>query len=370
MTLATSPPPRARWLVPSQDPRRASLRYRCLYPIEQLAHWGLSVGFLQEQEPPGDLIVVFDAWSLFPTISGEAVSDNVVASARRFKQSGVRLILDNCDNQFAANQCDAAWSRGLDRLRELACLADRIVVCSNALGDAMTEIPGVNRDIVVIDDPVEERIRYPGDSLLRSIVSPRRKRCWLNYIRHWSTLARERRAGRTPLVWFGSHGNQFSPGGMLDILSVRSQLEETNRKYPVSLTVISNNHGKFAENFSDWSFPVHYLEWDRINFLALLRLHDVSVIPAQLNSFTRCKSTNRVTLSLWHGLAVIADPIPSYATYSGATRIGNWLGSLEYYLADESNRRTHVQIGRQLVQTQNSIEAIAAAWRNLIFPLS
>lgn len=358
---------KAYWLIPNRDPRRASLRYRCLYPMRELTRSGYSVGFLESDAiGPVDTVAI-DAWTLFPTISDERTADSIVTRVRRLQQAGVRIILDNCDNQFANENAQAAWSRALDRLKEVGRLADQVVVCSDALGDAMRTHLGTSSKLRIIDDPVEDHIRYPDDSIAKSILSPSRKRSWWNYTRHRLTIRADKRAGRTPLVWFGSHGNQFAPGGMLDLLSLRATLEAVDSHSPLSLTLISNNHNKFLQNFSDWSFPVRYLAWDRITFLALLRLHHIALIPAQLNDFTRCKSTNRLTLALYHGLGVIADPIPSYSAYAPFVRIGNWQENLLHYIASPDSLRRDIAQGQRLAQIRNNIAAISTLWRDVLF---
>jgi hypothetical protein len=178
----------------------------------------------------------------------------------------------------------------------------------------------------------------------------------------------ERRLGRTPLVWFGSHGNPFSDVGMLDLLRVAGTLEEINRRYPISLTVISNHRSKFESHFAGWKIPVHYLDWDRVTFLAALRLHDISLIPIGVNDFTRCKSANRLILSLFHGLAVVADDIPSYREFCEVARIADWREGLTAYVADPRVRERDVAGGRLLINERYSLSAIAQHWRQALFP--
>lgn len=356
-----------RWLGPKPDPRRAGARYRCLYPMERLNRLGYSAGFFSPNEDLTKSIVVLDAWTLFPTVNSEQISDAAVEQVIELKKSGTRFILDNCDNQFANAHPDLAWLRGLARVRRLAQTADKVVVCSEELAKAMIQQVPEIRQCIVIDDPVEQEIYYPDDLLVRSLLSPGRKLSWLRYLRHRLTLHADRRAMRTPLVWFGSHGNQFAPGGMLDLLRLKDTLEEISKSHPLSLSIISNNKVKYQQNFLNWKIPVRYVDWDRINFLSMLRLHDISIIPINLNAFTRCKSSNRVSLSLSHGLAVIADSVPSYMKFASYIRISDWENNLLNYLINPTKRMEHVSNGREFAKKQFSIDSIARQWASVLF---
>jgi hypothetical protein len=299
-------------------------------------------------------------------VTSEESADRVLALAGELKQRGKRIVLDNCDNQFAADAVNAAWQRALDRLRTLAHLSDSLVVCSEALAEVMNEQTDPGQNIRVIGDPAELRIRSPRDSALRSFFSPQRKRSWLRYWQHRLRVREDAREGRTPLVWFGSHGNHFAVGGMLELAKMRKGLEARNRSHPISLSVISNHRPKFEQHFCGWSFPVRYLEWDRVTFLAALPLHAISLIPTEINDFTRCKSSNRVVLSLAHGLAVVADEIPSYREFSEVIHLGDIEYGLNEYLSDPALRRHHVAAGRRIVASRYSLSAIAEQWRAVL----
>ena len=360
---------RVRWVVPVVNPRRASLRYRCLYPMQELLRCGRDVGTWQDGEAVDDsLTLVFDAWSLFTTTNSTAIAEAVVELAETAHTQGARIILDNCDNQFASVSDSLEWQQGLNRLRRLGRVADVVVTCSQALSDAMQAHIGSNARHVVIDDPIEEQIAYPDDTLFKSLLSMRRKLAWLRLLKHRISLANDQLAGRTPLVWFGSHGNHFSPGGMSDILPLRPILERVAESHPISLTIISNQKQKFDADFQHWRVPMHYLEWDRVTFLSALKIHKISIIPSVDNAFTRCKSSNRLTLSIHHGLSVIADAVPSYQTYADVARIGDWEKNLRSLLSDETKRRSEIARSQSIVRKRNSLVSIADCWDELVFP--
>ena len=368
MTVTNIAAPRVRWVVPVVNPRRASLRYRCLYPMQELRRCGRDVEIWQDGEAmDSSLTLVFDAWTLFTTTGSATTAEAVVELAIAAKRQGVRIILDNCDNQFSNTTEALEWRGGLDRLQQLGLIAEVIVSCSEALSDAMQAHLSGNAKFIVIDDPIEERIQYPADSWLKSLLSPRQKMAWLRAWKHRAELAADQIAGRTPLVWFGSHGNQFAPGGMSDIVPMRPMLERVAESHPISLTIISNQRQKFDANFCHWRIPTHYLEWDRITFLRALKMHEISIIPSVDNAFTRCKSSNRLTLSIHHGLSVIADPIPSYQGYADVAKLGDWESNLRTLLSNSEVRKLDVVRSQPIVRSRNSLDAIASNWNALFF---
>jgi hypothetical protein len=358
---------RARWVAPVINPRRASLRYRCLYPMQELLRRGKDVGIWRTGEPiDSSLALVFDAWTLFTTTNSKAAADAVVELAVAAQGKGALIVLDNCDNQFASVTQSPEWSYSLSLLQRLGRMADVLVSCSQALSDAMRLHVGGLAQHVVIDDPIEEKIAYPDDLLIKSFFSVRQKLAWLQAIKLRAALIKDQLNGRTPLVWFGSHGNHFSPGGMSDILPLRSVLERVAESHPISLTIISNQRKKFDAEFHQWSIPTHYLEWDRVTFLVALKMHEISIIPSVENAFTRCKSSNRLTLSIHHGLSVIADPVPSYKTYSDVARIGEWEVNLHSLLSDAKRRRSDRADFQNIVRGRNSVSVVADHWDSVI----
>ena len=358
-------PLRVAWHVASFNERRASLRYRCIYPMASLRQSGVDAVLFDEGAEQQVDCVVFDAWSLFPTVNGGRDEDALPTLVQRLKARGVRIVLDNCDNQFSG-VLGEGWERALVRLREVAAAADVVVTCSAELAQVMQRECALTSLPYVIGDPVESRIRYTEDNVLRSLLSPGRKLSWARHLAHRARLTAERARGLTPMVWFGSHGNQFAEGGMLDLERVIPTLEKLNRERPLSLTVISNNRGKFDTHFAQQAFPCHYLEWDRVNFLATLKLHAISLIPATLNDFTRCKSANRLTLSLHHGLNVVADAIPSYVEFSSACQLDDWERGLRRYLDSPALRRQHLLEGQRLSRERCSHERIGNQWQDAL----
>ena len=283
------------------------------------------------------------------------------------KASGCRLVLDNCDNQFSATTNTVEWQSSLNRLRALARVADEIVCCSDDLVAAMRSNVETDARWSVIEDPAEDKVEYPGDIWLKTMLSPAANKARLRAWRHAALVAADRREGRTPLVWFGSHGNAFAEGGMSDLAATQELLEQVNRRHPISLSVISNSQQKFESLFAGARLPMHYLDWDKVTFINSLRQHDIALLPASLNEFTRSKSSNRVVQSLRHGLAVMADAIPSYRRFSNVIRIDDWWDGMCWLLAHPAERDALVQRGQTIVEQTNSLGVIASDWERVLF---
>jgi hypothetical protein len=92
---------------------------------------------------------------------------------------------------------------------------------------------------------------------------------------------------------------------------------------------------------------------------------DLCVLPIQLNPFTRCKSPNRVALSLYLGVAVVADEIPSYRELAPFYRFGDWRAQLAAYLADPALRAADAERGRAYVSSHYMTAHAAAEWHSL-----
>ena len=360
----TAEHPRINWYVPEVNERRASLRYRCVYPMRELRKRGWQVGFFDPSSSNKIDVLVLDAWTLFPSTAGPAAAGSlhrVLAGARR---AGCRVLLDNCDNQFSGMP-NAAWEAACEQLRRLAGNVDAVSVCSEPLAKVMTQRCDLLSSPYVVGDPIEDDIVYEGDNWVKTVLSPHRMRAKWRLHRHGRWLSSMRAQGRMALVWFGSSGNGFAAGGLSELKSVIPVLRQVNRRYPVCLSVISNSPPRFAETFADSGLQVQYLEWDRTTFLRALRLHDIAIIPAAINEFTVCKSANRLTLSMHHGLNVVCDAIPSYRAYAECCVLNDWEQGLTRYLSEPTLRAEHLRRGRILVEHACSVAAIGSEWASV-----
>lgn len=336
--------------------------------MEELKKAGRSIGFWQDGEAiDAGLTLVFEAWSVFPTVNSESTAEALVNFAEQAVLKGARVVVDNCDNQFACSAEIEGWSSGLKFLRRLADIAQVMVCCSDALGEEMRRQFGEKLKIQVIDDGLESSLILESDSFWKRLLSPTRKLEWLRALHLRLKLEFNRLGGRTPLVWFGSHGNAFANGGMLDLKGQAENLIKLNARHPVSLTIVSNHRRKFDDNFQDLPFPVYYIEWSRVTFHSVLRWHQIALIPSVDNAFTRCKSSNRLTLAALHGLAIVADPMPAYLPYRSVIALGDWLLNLTRLIQAPDERIAIIDKARAFVVKRNATELIASQWDCVFF---
>jgi hypothetical protein len=276
--------------------------------------------------------------------------------ASALQRSGVKVTVDLCDNHLYNPKGLPYWTEAGNRLRRMLALADAVTVSTEVLARTLTEqVPGLHSP-TIIGDAVETDIRCDSGGWWSRWRSTRR------LIGLQREIQRSRAENRVPLVWFGSHGSPYAEGGMLDLVRIQDVVEKVAERHPLSLTVISNSRRTFLRTFGSWRIPAHYVDWDPSTFLRALTLHEIAVIPSADNPFTRCKTNNRLALALAMGLAVVADPIPSYEPFTGVARIGNWQQGLDEYLGSQAARVRDADAGRALVLRDWSIERIADQW--------
>jgi hypothetical protein len=168
------------------------------------------------------------------------------------------------------------------------------------------------------------------------------------------------------LVWFGNHGSGYAEGGMADLSKLHSLLEQAQQDAPLSLTVISNHRGKFEQLVQAWRLPTHYLAWHPATISRALQLHDVAVIPIGLNPFTLCKTNNRVATAFLHGLAVVADTIPSYTEFADSAVLDDWGPGLHRLLHDSAWRQQRLALGQQRVRDHWNLPHIVDQWQRAL----
>lgn len=342
MTL--SPPPRIAWWAQRVDNNIASVRLRCSLIIEALRAKGMNAGFYRKQDPAPAVLILS---KLYDEVS--------VAHALEVKRRhGTLILLDLCDNHFH-NPKQLQKLAGRDaELRHAVASVDGVIVSTPKMGEIVAEncdsTPPIHVAGDALDDPLDLGPLFTFERLKAEIALGGLRRA----------LARDGKVVR--LVWFGNHGVSYAEGGMTDLGRIRPAIETLARKVPLTLTVISNNKKKFKAEISGWSIPTHYLRWHRATIGRALELHDISVIPVALNPFTIVKSNNRMVTSIAHGLAVAADPLPSYLPFAGVSVIGDWGPRFETLVTDAGARHHMAEAAKQFVATHYSTEVVAEDW--------
>jgi len=281
------------------------------------------------------------------------------AEASTLRKVGVRIVFDLCDNHFYNPGRLPGWEQAGRDLRCMMGIADELVASTNVLADVIKEELGQSRPVTVVGDAVETELRTA-----RPLGWGRVKAVW-RFALLRKALARDRREGRTPIVWFGHHGSPYADGGLLDLQKIRSVLEAIDARHPLSLSVISNSTQKYQQAIQPWRIPTRYLAWHSATFLRALRAHSICVIPVESNPFTRCKSNNRLALSLSVGVPVVANAIPSYEPFRSVCALDRWEEGLERYLANPEARRNDTMAGKAIADKVCSITRIATEWRTI-----
>lgn len=297
----------------------ASIRLRALRPARllQARGWAASVG---GDPPKGATAVVFQ----------KAYEPAHVDLAGRLRARGIRTLLDLCDNHLYVGHGNQALEARAQRLRHMLDAVDDVVVSTPVLGRLL------GCDHAVVDDALEE------------LPSPR----W-----RWTRLTP---AKRLALVWFGNAGTGDPPFGLVDLATIIPALNDVSG-VPFDLTVVSNDRGAYERATAGARFLHRYVSWHSWSALRILRRFDVALLPIQSNPFTMVKTSNRVVTALRSGLAVIADPIPSYEELAPFVRFGSWSTTVESY-ADASVRRADAQAGAAYAERRFADSVVAAQW--------
>lgn len=339
---------RVRWWPAHFSSEVASTRIRALPTIGALRRMGLDAELYRQEDSVPHVLVL-----------GKRYDTGSIRLARALRDLGTVVVLDLCDNHFYADpQTVESESRG-QRLREAIRSVDAVVASTPTLAAMISAECPQAPPITVIGDAVES----PSDASTVSWASHPLDE-WRLY-RHRASLVSD--AGRpTRLVWFGHHGSEFAAGGMYDLRRIALILRQVSEEFPLCLSIISNHRAKFEQLRSELGIQCHYLPWSIHSFSRAMRLHDIALIPVGINPFTACKTNNRLATALQHGLAVAADPVPSYLEFADAAELGDWEGGLRRLCSDPSYRQQLISLGRERLLRDWSINTIANQWMTFL----
>lgn len=335
---------RFAWHADRYDPRLASIRYRLLQPLAALQDAGVPIERWRADHGGG-----YEATIFCKSHSAEAVT-----IARAARASGRRVIVDLCDNLFAAHRVGHASAGRVERLTEMLRLADRLTFSTATLAEQIAqEVPGLAAPIEVIPDTLDVDPPAPvGLSLA--------ERGTLAMLRRFH----RRHAGALHCVWFGKSLGRAS--GYAHLGAAAAHLERFAERHPVTLTIVSNAWLRFRRARRDWSIPTHYCPWTLATAQPVLAMHRVAVIPVEGNDYTAGKTMNRPATALLAGLGVVADAIPSYEELRPFITLGDWQGGLERYRAWSAETEAQIAAGRRHLARRYGPEAVARRWRAIL----
>lgn len=332
------------WYANSFDPGTASIRLRCLLPMARLAAMGMAVERYAPERRTAYHTVVFS----------KTYDEAALAEADALRRAGVRVVLDLCDNHFVGEETDPVIRERAQRLERMIAASDLVIASTPVLAEQIeARFPAARGRLAQVSDYLEE------PATARPTASDRLALWRLDRFLN-------RRPGALRLIWYGNHGAGGAPAGMSDLLKVRQVLKRQAEVTPLTLTVMSNAYRKYLRLLSGWRIPTTYLPWTIGRADAVLRRHEVALIPVTQNAFTVGKTINRPATAIMAGLGVVADAIPSYEELRPFVWLDDWPGGLTHYAATRPAQDPSLQAARAYLAEAYRPEAITERWRALL----
>jgi hypothetical protein len=327
------------WKPKFQDARVASVRFRCLNPIAELQKRGFPVELFDETH--------FSRYS--GVIFSKLYDEDNYNLARNLQERGKKVIFDICDNHFYNPYRLEKFNIVRQQLLKMLLVADVVVASTPTLAEILVKEAELTSMPVVIGDAVEED--EPPQAA---------KRWWFRF----PMKEKIRSEGNANILWFGIHGGENAPYGMLDLLNQKDVLIELNRTHPLQLVVVSDSCEKFKRYIEPLPLRTLYIEWGSIPFSQILRETDINIIPISRNPFTVCKTNNRLATALFAGVPTVADEIPSYRDLAPYCVLNDWERGLRLYMGHKSLGQEHARSARAYIMEHYTIKQVGDAWAN------
>lgn len=168
------------------------------------------------------------------------------------------------------------------------------------------------------------------------------------------------------ILWYGNHGAPHARFGMLDLLEIRSALEQIAKEFQAELVVVSNNRSKYEKHIKPMAIPSRYLEWSSAIVEQCLAEARVVVVPNMRDAFSLCKSANRTVHALTRGVPVVATSTPALAPLAGSIVVDDFLQGLRRYLSSPLQAKADVAKGLKLIDEHFSSAVIGTAWSEVL----
>ena len=327
-----------RWVASNTSPKIASTRIRVLSVIRELRAAGIDASLLSAGDARCDVAVFCKAYR-----------DADIALAKRLKTGGTAIVFDLCDNHFFLGEAVVG------RLRQMMALADSWIFSTPALQAIAESYVDFRRPSRVIPDAVE-----PDQASWET--NPMRRAYGEFKLKWWeATSGILGHPAHLRLIWFGNHVGSAQDSGMVQLKQLQERLEKCASQFGATLTIVSNSRRAYRQLTKGWKIRTFYFAWNLVTFLRVLSMHSIALLPFKQTEFNDVKSNNRLALSLFHGVAVVADSIPSYEEFGDCTFLDDWAG-IDRYLIDEDLRRGHVESGRAIVNARYTPSIILSRW--------
>jgi hypothetical protein len=315
-----------------------SFRYRALLPCKYLKQEGWQCEMFNYKNLEKYKLVVFQ----------KLYDDESINLVKILKSKGIITVFDLCDNHFHYELDNP--SALIERTNKL----QKMIDCVDAISVSTPELKKLicsktDKVPVVIDDAIE----IPQINLLGK-----------SYLKLKKTF-RKISNNSLNVVWYGNAGTEEPPYGMIDLARILPSLEKVHKEIPINLTIISNSESTFNKYFSSAQIPVKFHRWQLFTFPYIFSHHDVCIIPVNLNPLTRCKTNNRLVLSLLLDVAVIADKIPSYEEFDEFVLFSDWEINLRKYALNQPLRQQHLKKGKEYILSKYCKNRVVSQWSSL-----
>jgi hypothetical protein len=330
------------WKPKFEDPKVASVRFRCLNPIAELKRRNFPVELFHQPHVPNYSGVIFS----------KLYDERNYRLAQELRKQGKAVIFDICDNHFYNPYHLEKFKVVREQLLKMLSIADLVVASTPTLADILVEEVKLASPPVVIGDAPED------DVISRNAQG--NWRFWLS-----TKFARKpnfRQNGLANLLWFGIHGGENAPYGMLDLLLQKELLIEFSKRYPMQLIIVSDSRAKYEQYIKPLPIRTAYVEWGSVPFAQILEQSDINIIPISRNPFTACKTNNRLATALYAGVPTVADEIPSYRDLSPFCVLDNWGYGLKLYVENPAIGAEHVKAARAYISERYTIKQIGDSW--------
>jgi hypothetical protein len=328
------------WKPKFNDITVASVRYRCLNPLKELQRSRFQIELFSEKNLDRYSAVIFS----------KLYDDRNYNLALKLKRNGKAVVFDVCDNHFYNPYGLEEFRVVRQQLLRMISVADLITVSTEALADVLME-----------EGKLEVRPTVIGDAIEQEILEPK-PIGWLRRLGGRVNPGRSLDDKKANLLWFGIHGGENAPYGILDVLNQKDLLADLAKRYPLRLTVVSNSREKFLKYIEPLPFETCYREWNIARFGETLRASDICIIPITKNPFTNCKTNNRLASALYAGIPTIADCIPSYRDLSSFCIFDDWEYGLRKYLSDKVAAQEHAKPAKEFINSRYTMRQIGTLW--------
>lgn len=315
--------------MPVPRAQLASIRYRVLIPMRQLASRGYDVRLITvDRDVSPDSLKDLDKLDMVVLGKYAGVVGMHEQIVNLCQRQGVAVAYDVCDDLFGHKTLGEEFLRTIREARI-------VIAASQSLADTIADRSG--RIAAIISDPFEGP---RGASAWRPCDEPLK------------------------LLWFG----QWTNYGMLD--AIIPDLLALGAKWPLALTIVTIPQMDLAKGCKQFNqrnrhrLSLRHVEWTVDTTWRALAETDVVIIPQQTDHRARmAKSPNRLIESMWGGRFVVANPVPSYLEFGAWAALNeSIIDGLEWTLAHQETLVDRITCAQEYILAHYSPQAIADRW--------